>query len=137
EQAMLGTLAVFRGGFEREAAEQVAGASLHTLTALVDKSLLHVTATGRYDMHELLRQYNEEYLQKSGDTAAARTAHSTYYLGFLHQREADLKGRRQLAALDEVEADFENVSAAWRWAASQKAYETIDQALESLYLFCE
>src|SRR5262249_10049087 len=58
-------LSVFRGGFTREAAKEVAGASLRTLTALVDKSLLRVDANGRYDIHELLRQYGEEHLSKT------------------------------------------------------------------------
>ena len=60
-------LSVFRGGFTREAAEAVAGASLRTLTALVDKSLVRVDANGRYDIHELLRQYAEERLNETGD----------------------------------------------------------------------
>jgi len=40
EQAIFQQLAVFRGGFRREAAELVAEATLLQLTALVDKSLL-------------------------------------------------------------------------------------------------
>src|SRR5690606_36350076 len=40
EQAVFPRLAVFRGGFRREAAEVVAGATLPVLTALADKSLL-------------------------------------------------------------------------------------------------
>jgi predicted ATPase len=40
EQRILRQLAVFSGGFARDAAEQVAGARLSQLSALVDKSLL-------------------------------------------------------------------------------------------------
>ena len=40
EQQVLRRLAVFRGGFTRAAAEQVAGATLAVLAALVDKSLV-------------------------------------------------------------------------------------------------
>src|SRR5262249_21515481 len=57
EQQVLQRLSVFRGGFTREAAEQVASASLGMLSSLVAKSLLHRTAAGRYDLHELVRQY--------------------------------------------------------------------------------
>jgi len=42
---------------DREAAAEVAGASLALLATLVDKSLLRHTRTGRYDLHELIRQY--------------------------------------------------------------------------------
>src|SRR3712207_9115363 len=40
-------LAVFRGGFQREAAERVAGATLPVLATLLDKSLLRYEADGR------------------------------------------------------------------------------------------
>ena len=50
-------LSVFRGGFEREAAQKIANASLRNLTALVNKSLLIREPSGRYLPHKLLRQY--------------------------------------------------------------------------------
>src|SRR5262249_3339057 len=56
-------LSVFRGGFTRDAAHKVAGAALPTLAALVDKSLVRHDPAGRYDLHELLRQYAQEKLQ--------------------------------------------------------------------------
>ena len=43
EQRVLRALSVFRGGFLREAAEQVTGASLSLLSALVTRSLVHRT----------------------------------------------------------------------------------------------
>jgi predicted ATPase len=55
EQRVLRRVAVFRGGFTRAAAEEVASASLALLSALVAKSLLRRTAQGRYDLHELVR----------------------------------------------------------------------------------
>jgi predicted ATPase len=111
ERDVFKRLSVFRGGFRKEAAQAVAGASLQTLSALADKSLLRVDAKGRYDVHELLRQYGEEQLVLSGVTDKVHDAHSSYYADFLAEREHDIKGRRQLEALDEVEADFENI---WR-----------------------
>ncbi len=136
EQVVFRKLVVFRGGFEREAVERVANASLRTLTALVDKSLLHVTPIGRFDIHELLRQYGEEYLEQSGEADTTRDAHSAYFTDFLAQREADLKGHRQREALDEIDADFENVRSAWHWVVKQKNYAAINRSLESLDLFC-
>jgi DNA-binding SARP family transcriptional activator/predicted ATPase len=129
-------LSVFRGGLTREAAQTVTGASLRTLSALSDKSLLQREASGRYTLHELLRQYAADELEGTGQDRAARDAHSLYYTDFLHHREADLKGRRQVAALDEIEADFENVRVAWQWAVTRRDYETVSRALESLFWFC-
>jgi predicted ATPase/DNA-binding XRE family transcriptional regulator len=137
EQAVFMRLAVFRGGFTRQAVQSVAGASLHTLSSLTNKSLVQRDANGRYTIHELLRQYAEAELEAAGQTADACAAHCTYYTDFLQQHEADIKGPRQVAALDEIEADFENVRAAWHWAIVQRDYASVGSALESLYWFCE
>src|SRR5205814_4134348 len=120
--AGLGKLTVFRGGFEREAAEQVAGASLRTLSALVDKSLLQVSAEGRYDLHELMRQYSAEHLEATGEVEAVRHAHARYFADFMQQREDDLKGRRLLAAVKEIGENFDNVRTAWLWAVAHRDF---------------
>lgn len=136
QQQVFGKLSVFRGGFRREAAQSVAGASLATLAALVDKSLLRVSDEGRYDMHELLRQYGEEQLDASGVADDIHDVHSAYYADFVQQRVDDLKGRRQLEAMAEISADFENVRTAWNRAAAHKREDAIAQMTEGLWVFC-
>jgi serine/threonine protein kinase/tetratricopeptide (TPR) repeat protein len=136
EQELFAGLSIFRGGFTREAAREITGASLRDLMALVHKSLLHQTAVGRYDIHDLLRVYAAEKLEILGETEIACDVHMAYYAEFLHQREEDLKGLRQLGALDEIEADFENVRAAWNWAIKCENYTAIGQLLRSLGWFC-
>jgi tetratricopeptide (TPR) repeat protein len=42
----------------------------------------------------------------------------------------------RMAALNEVEADFENMRAAWTWAVKQRNYDAIDRAIETLHWFC-
>ena len=73
ERNVFSRLSVFRGGFPREAAEQVAGATLRLLAALVDASFLRRTPAGRYEIHELLRQYGEEKLSESEASTRDRT----------------------------------------------------------------
>ncbi len=81
-------LSVFRGGFRREAAAQVAGASLSVLAGLVDKSFLRISDSGRYDIHELIRQYSNELLEAVPDAKeSAQHRHSAYYADFLYQRQ--------------------------------------------------
>jgi predicted ATPase/DNA-binding CsgD family transcriptional regulator len=137
EQQVFTKLSVFKGGFRKDAAQVVAGASLPTLSALVDKSLLRVSESGRYEIHELLRQYGEEHLDVSGETDNTRDAHALYFTDFLAQREQDIKGRRQIAALYEIDADFENIRAAWRWHLATKNYAALDSALETFRLYLE
>jgi hypothetical protein len=50
EREVFKNLSVFRGGFRREAASKVAGATIPTLASLVDKSLLKVLPNGRYTL---------------------------------------------------------------------------------------
>jgi predicted ATPase/DNA-binding SARP family transcriptional activator len=72
-------LSVFRGGFTRQAAAQVAGASLAALATLVEKSLLHVPDSGWYDMHTLFSRFAYTLLEQSGELAATENAHIHYY----------------------------------------------------------
>lgn len=117
EREILMSLSIFRGGFTRLAAQQVAGASLQQLMALVSKSFLHHDSkSGRLAFHELLRQYALEELRSEPERSeSAHEAHAVYYADFMDFRWQQLKGERQLSALAEIEADLENVRAAWNY----------------------
>jgi predicted ATPase/DNA-binding CsgD family transcriptional regulator len=122
EQEVFLNLSIFRGGFTRQAAQQVAGASLLLLAGLVNKSFLsHDPDSGRFEVHELLRQYGQERLESKPEACrSAQNEHAAYYAEFMRERWDDLKGRRQLLALAEIEADIENVRAAWSYDLEQK-----------------
>ena len=60
EQQALARLSVFRGGFERQAALAVTGTGLRPLLTLADHSLIRRDLTGRYSLHEMIRQYASE-----------------------------------------------------------------------------
>ncbi len=156
EQRVFKRLSVFRGSFNRQAAERIAGASLMTLTNLVNKSLLHeggtavsdntTTTTGskyRYTMHELLRQYAADRLAEDGNEQVATAAkHAEYYGNLLHQQESHLKGHQQKQALEIIRTNIDNVRVAWRWALANFATESqaltaVLEASNSLYLFYE
>ncbi len=138
ERSVFERLSVFRGGFQRDAGEQIAGATLATLSALVDKSLLRAEPGGRYQIHDLLRQYAAEHLVQSPEHVAdVYDLHCAYYTNFLEQRTADLEGGRQRQALREIEADLENIRAAWQWAVELVRVEDIQKATRAYYYFCD
>ena len=138
ERAAFRMLAVFRGGFRREAAEWVAGATLHLLTALADKSLLRRNKAGRYDMLELVRQYAATQLTDHPDEhTAARDRHSSYYLTLLQRRERDMKGSLQKAVLAELVAEVDNLRPAWDWAVEHGKAGEVRGALRGLSWFYE
>jgi predicted ATPase/DNA-binding SARP family transcriptional activator len=133
EQAIFRQLAVFRGGFRREAAMHVAGASLPMLAELVDKSLLRRAATGRYEVHDLLRWYAEEKLQMlPAEYETVNNAHCRYYAELLVKHNSELKGEDLPTALSVLEQERENVRAAWNWAVSQRRAEEVDMFMQCL-----
>ena len=137
QQAIFMKLSVFRGGFTVEAAESIAGANLRQLRKLANKSLIQPLPNDRYNIHELLRQFGAGKLEASGELVAIQATHATFYADFLHQRTPDIKGRRQLEGLNEIEADFDNIRVAWEFAIEQVDYQLLDQMAEALILFCE
>jgi predicted ATPase/DNA-binding CsgD family transcriptional regulator len=136
EQTIFTRLSVFRGGFDDLAAAQCAGASLAQLAALADKSLLRWEAGGRYQIHELLRQYGEEKLAANPDELTlARDAHCRYYTDFLYVRQHDMFGGRQREATAEIEAEIDNIRFAWQWALESYNVEAILRSMQLLGLF--
>jgi predicted ATPase len=135
EETVFASLSAFRGGFELDAAEKVAHATLATLVSLVDKSFLRKRTATRYDIHELLRQYGEEQLHASGMAEAVYTAHSRYYLQWVSKQGGKLKTPDQVEALRRIELDFENIRTAWNRAVDQQDTDALAPALEGLYMF--
>jgi len=138
EKAVFRKLSVFRGGFDLRAAEAVAGAGLQTLIALTDKSLLsRQPDSGRYSLHELLQQYAGEELDAASEDEKTLEAHAQYYLTFIQRQEATLTSAFQNKALDEIQADFDNIRQACAWAVETRDFTGVRIALPGLYAFCD
>jgi tetratricopeptide (TPR) repeat protein len=133
EQAVFRCLSVFYGGFRRGAAEQIAGATLPILAALIDKSLLRKRVVEGYEMHDLIRQYAAVKLQElAEEQATACDRHCHYYIDMLFQREEHLRGKRQDEVLAEIRAEMENVRFAWHWAVIHRKLSAIQRAQQGL-----
>jgi predicted ATPase/class 3 adenylate cyclase len=129
-------LAVFRGPFTREAAASVAGAALGLLSELVSKSLVRRLELGRYELHELLRQYAAEQLaEEPAEAANARERHARFYFGRLTDRREALYGARMGDVRDELRGDVPNLRAAAEWAASDWPEDEARRALSALFAF--
>ena len=133
ERSVLMGLSVFRGGCRREAAEQVTGATRPILAALVDKSVLRVSSNGRYEIHELQRQYAEEQLDaKPQDKTRVRDRHCAY---FMNRPTLDFIGKKNQATLQEIDADIDNVRAAWNWAVEHRRVKELFKASFGVYYY--
>jgi predicted ATPase/DNA-binding SARP family transcriptional activator len=123
EQQALMQASVFRGSFDRAAAQAVANVRATTLVALADKSLLQQLAIGRYMVHELLRQFAAERLGDSGELAAVRAQHAAYYLALAEQVAPELTRPDQAATLERVDIALDNLRAALSWMDEQGQLE--------------
>ncbi|MEZ4862194.1 MAG: tetratricopeptide repeat protein [Caldilineaceae bacterium] len=136
ERDLCKELSVFHGGFLRPAAEEIAGATISLLSALVDKSLLRVSVTGRYAIHELQRQYGAERLAASpAQEQAVRDRHSAYYLRLIAQPVQSYLGDSNKQLVEAIEAESSNIFAAWYWAVDQRRIADLHMATEGLYWF--
>ncbi len=136
ERAVFSRLSVFQGGFQREAAKEVTDTSLNILSSLVDKSLLRREPDGRYQIHELLRQYAAERLGTSPDAVTqARDRHCAYFTEFMQQRLTNISHQRR--DVQEIAAELDNVRAAWQWAVEQGKSEALDKAASTWFYFCQ
>lgn len=132
ERQALARLAVFRGSFDRVAAQAITEMGITTLAALVDSSLVRPTGVGRYDLHELLRQFAATHLAAREEADALAERHATYYLELLARHEPLLAGPSPPAAAAVVRAAVDNLRQAWSWAVAHGAWALIASSLGAL-----
>jgi predicted ATPase/class 3 adenylate cyclase len=136
ERAAFARLSVFRGSFDREAATAVAGADLRLLSGLVAKSLLRRPDFGRFELHELLRQYGTEQLEATLDVASeTRKRHARHYGAMLLARRAALLGESLAAARDELRRELDNLRAAAEWFVEHADAAEARELLFALHVF--
>lgn len=135
----LARLTVFRGGFTADAAAAVAGAGLPALMELAGAALLSVDpARDRYTLHELLRQDGAARLAADpAAEAAALTAHAQFVAAFIAHQALALCGPGQRAALAALDAEQENIDAAWGRAVVRRQLPLLDALADDLGAYYE
>lgn len=115
ERTTFTSLSVFKGGFTRDAAQHVAGASLRGLANLASKSLVTADPTaGRYSIHALLRQYAEAELKSDAERCSeVELAHAVYFANLMDSMQPLMVKSDQGLLLRTVETDIDNIRAAW------------------------
>jgi predicted ATPase/DNA-binding CsgD family transcriptional regulator len=137
-KAVFRRLAVFRGGFDLPAAKSIAGADLQTLIALVNRSLVARNPdTGRYELHELLRQYARGRLEIASDHDSTLAAYANYYIALVCQRERQLISAKQTTALNEIQVDFDNIRQAYGMVVEKRDFTSAHAVIPGLYTFCD
>ncbi len=137
EREVLCQLSVFHGGFDRNAAYQIAGASLPLLASLSSKSLVRRSESGRYDLHEVIRQYALSHLNDHPRNLETYEWHCEYYLLWVGERENSLKSASQQEAIRQLTDEIDNIRAAWAWAIKYHKFDQLGKAGRSFGWYYE
>jgi predicted ATPase/Tfp pilus assembly protein PilF len=103
---------------------------LELVSELMDVSLITVTegAEGepRAGLLETVREFALERLAEAGELDSARRRHAEYYAALAEQAHPQLYGPAQLAALDQLEAEHDNLRAALTWSLEPQGADATD-----------
>jgi len=135
EQRLFRQLSIFVGGCTLDAAEAVCGqpptrhpapghpqdaiSVLDGVASLIDKSLIQqggdANGESRLVMLETIREFGLECLATSGEMEWMRRAHANYFLTLAEEAELQTGGSQQVAWLERLEREHDNLRAALRW----------------------
>ena len=147
ERALLERLSVFSGGWTLDAAEAVAGDEtiitedkvLDLLSALVNKSLVVVdlqsSTEARYRLLRIVRQYGYDLLTRGGELEALQNRHIDFFLKLVKQAEAGLMTTQSPYWLKRLDAEQDNLRAAFTYGQALKRYEDTLRLAVGLFWF--
>ena len=133
---------VFAGGCDLDALAAVAvagdgpgdpadpGDPLELVSELMDVSLITVTESAdgepRVGLLETIREFALERLAEAGEADGAQRRHAGHYAALAEHAHQQLYGPAQLAALDRLEAEHDNLRAALTWSLEPQATGAAD-----------
>lgn len=137
ERAVLQKLSVLRGGFDANAAREIADADAATLGALADKALLYRASETRFDLHALVREFARDKLEKAKGVNATRARHAKFFGDFVAARATRIIGGTQAQTIQELRVELENARLAWQWFVAQRDTENLNRCAPVLYRYHE
>jgi len=129
EQQLFRRLSVFAGGCTLEAAEQVCGADIDTLSALLDASVLRrrdtVDGEARFSMLAVVREYSAAKLAAADEELDVRRAHASRYRELAERAGPELYGATQKEWIELLEAEIDDLRAALAFALEHEPHTAV------------
>ena len=134
-QEKLFGLSFFLDGFTVFAANAVAGVSASDLATLVSKSFLRMEMSGRYSIHEAIRQFINKKSLPAADPEQLMEKHACFFADFLSGIQTDLKNSGQTFALNNIQTELGNISLCWKWILDHNRVDLMLKCIDSLYQY--
>ena len=135
QQRLLARLAVFRGGWSSQAAEQVCGADEGDVTALIDANL--VRGDDRFSMLETVYEFAHHRLAASGELDDMCRSLASYMLALAEEGRPLARGPEEPALLARLTLELENFRAVFAYALENEDATLglrLAEALEPLWI---
>jgi predicted ATPase/DNA-binding SARP family transcriptional activator len=116
-------LAVFHGGCTIESARAITRTGLHALAALQAKSLI-VRGGERLVMLETIRAYAAERLAERADADEIHSRHAHHFVTLAEDSEAGLEGPAWIVWRRRLDAEIDNLRAAFSWLVATRQVES-------------
>jgi predicted ATPase/DNA-binding transcriptional LysR family regulator len=115
QQDLLARLAVFRGGWTSEAAEQVCGADPGDVSALLELGLIQGD-DDRFSMLETVREFAQDRLHESGEVDELRRRHAEHMLALAEHARQFGRTPEEKPWIDRLTLELDNFRASFAYA---------------------
>ncbi len=133
ESQALRRMAIFKNGANRTALRAVGEIGLAQIAQLIDKSLVQ-RSEQRYTIHPLILEYTLELLRADVEFPQILEQHAIYFLDQTAGEMPKIRGAEAVSAMQKIEADYNNLEAAWAWALEHQDFVRV-AALEEMVVF--
>ena len=139
DQDAFSRLCLCRGGVTRTDAQALTGCGLATLARLQQHAFLqYASESGRYQIHEVLRQYGAAQLDADpARKADAQRSHRRHYCAWLAGQGGRINTAEQERVLAAIDAEVENCRVAWEWAVAAGDIASLASAADALFFYFE
>ena len=135
QRSTVSRLVCFQGGFTEAAALHIGQTTPEILSSLVDKSFVHEISPKRYILHEIIHAFAAQKANERNLLEATRETHAKHFVAMLEQIGRDNQNHVELEALEQIEADLENILAAWGYYLEKEQVERLSNCMDILYQF--
>ncbi|NJN43659.1 MAG: tetratricopeptide repeat protein [Anaerolineae bacterium] len=133
-------MSVFRGGFTRQAARDVANADDLAIAGLVECGVVLVDRAAeesRYTLHRLAQQFGAEKLEARGQIGEMAGRHAEYFAELVGAQLPALASSQHRDAIHLLRREWDNVRRAWDTAIEQERFDLLEKMVVSIGIFTE